>query len=235
MENYYEYEMEQGASATVALYGEYDSVTNEGSWMVRVTTDADLPEATYKVFVALTEDPTVYGGNYYDTMRDMFPTYNGIVVDIGGPAPRTAMASGTFTVDASYVEGNCRLVAWVQPTTAPVKVVNAAGEFIEQLQPATDVAVAPTRFELGRNFPNPFNPSTTIPVTVKESGIAMVEVLSADGRRVRVLHEGLLDAGTHELVWDGKDQAGHPMASGIYMARLISSTERLTERMVMLK
>ena len=232
MINYYEYEVGLGSPANIALYGDYDSDANTGNWMVRVTTEEELDENIYKVFVALTEDPT---GSDYDTMRKMLPNYNGTVVDLSGPAPRTAIVSGTFATDDIYVESNCRLVAWVQPVNHPTKVLNATCDYIEELQTATDVAAAPVRFKLGRNFPNPFNPSTTIPVTVKESGIALVEVLSADGRRVRVLHEGLLDAGTHELVWDGRDHAGHPMASGIYMARLIGATERLTERMVMLK
>ncbi|MGD9548145.1 MAG: FlgD immunoglobulin-like domain containing protein [Candidatus Krumholzibacteriia bacterium] len=84
--------------------------------------------------------------------------------------------------------------------------------------------------------PNPFNPRTTISFTLERSGPATVQVFDAAGRLVRSLLTGaILDAGDHALEWDGRDDAGRPVPSGTYLARLEASGITTVRKMALLK
>jgi hypothetical protein len=67
--------------------------------------------------------------------------------------------------------------------------------------------------------PNPFNPATTIELSLVRAGRIRLEVFDARGRLVRMVHDGQLGAGFHSLPWDGRDDAGRAVASGVYYAR----------------
>jgi len=71
-------------------------------------------------------------------------------------------------------------------------------------------------------IPNPFNPMTTIRFDLPVAGQAQLSIYDLAGRLVRVLVEGERPAGSHEAVWDGRDQSGRAMASGSYLARLVA-------------
>ena len=83
--------------------------------------------------------------------------------------------------------------------------------------------------------PNPFNPSTTIVVEAAGDGAARLEIFSPTGKRVRTLLAGRLAAGRHEIVWDGRDNEGRGLASGVYLARFELQGSRHTRRLVLLK
>ncbi len=101
---------------------------------------------------------------------------------------------------------------------------------------ATDAGeVLPARVELGRNFPNPFNPKTTLRFALPTSGEVDLGVYDVRGRRVATLVSGHMDAGYHELDWLGTDAAGRPVSSGIYFSRIAYDGQVLTRKMVMLK
>lgn len=88
----------------------------------------------------------------------------------------------------------------------------------------------PERVSLLGNYPNPFNPSTTIPFTLRESGQVLLEIYNTIGQQVAVLHRGRLAAGYHELRFDA---AGLP--SGLYIARLEASGVVRTQPMMLVK
>jgi len=69
--------------------------------------------------------------------------------------------------------------------------------------------------------PNPFNPSTTIALALPEAGWTKLALYDVSGRRVRTLLDGQTSAGTHQLVWDGRNDKGTALPSGIYFARLV--------------
>lgn len=87
---------------------------------------------------------------------------------------------------------------------------------------------------LGNN-PNPFNPSTTLVLQMKTGGPVRVEIFDAGGRRVRLLHEGLLAAGRQTLEWDGRSESGAALPSGMYFARLASGQEVSAHSLVMVR
>jgi subtilisin family serine protease len=107
--------------------------------------------------------------------------------------------------------------------------------------PSVQVAVyetpapSPSGFELAPNVPNPFNPSTVIRFQVAGEGSVKVAVYDLRGAEVRVLVQGALGPGRHEVVWDGRDQSGHRVASGVYRCALLSGSVRLSQPMVLLK
>ncbi len=101
-----------------------------------------------------------------------------------------------------------------------------------------DAAIIPERgfASLKSINPNPFNPSTTIKFSVPETGLTDLSVYNSRGERVRNLVSGSLEAGDHELIWDGRDQAGASVSSGVYYAWLRFDTQRPTvQKMTLVK
>jgi hypothetical protein len=92
------------------------------------------------------------------------------------------------------------------------------------------------RLAIKQNAPNPFNPTTTIAFNVPESaGPISLTVYNVGGQVVRRLVDGPLTVGPHSVVWDGRDEMGNNLASGVYFARLASDEESLTKKMTLLK
>jgi choice-of-anchor B domain-containing protein len=90
-------------------------------------------------------------------------------------------------------------------------------------------------FQLEQNFPNPFNPSTRIPFELTNGGRVTLEVYDVAGRRVRAVLDRPLPAGLHEAEWDGRDDDGRGVASGVYFYRMQAGNRTETRRMVLLK
>jgi hypothetical protein len=86
------------------------------------------------------------------------------------------------------------------------------------------------------NHPNPFNPTTTISFRLSERTRVRLEVFEASGRVVRRVLDGVpLEAGAHAIAWDGRDDAGLPVASGTYFYRVVSADVSVTRPMTLLK
>ena len=102
--------------------------------------------------------------------------------------------------------------------------------------PATAIAAeaaTPTAFALGANYPNPFNPTTTIPLVVP-AGARNVDltIYNVLGQPMRQVWTGPLPAGEHRLTWDGRDAQGQPVATGVYVYRLQVDDQTRTRKMV---
>ena len=95
----------------------------------------------------------------------------------------------------------------------------------------------PLAFELSQNYPNPFNPSTAIGYDLPQAGHVVLEVYNLAGQLVRRLVNGQTEAGHHRVGWDGRDDFGQTVASGIYLYRLTVDGGRFAavRRMVFLK
>jgi ligand-binding sensor domain-containing protein len=98
------------------------------------------------------------------------------------------------------------------------------------------VAAAPVTYELAQNFPNPFNPSTSIKFGLPQKSRVSLRIYNLVGKEVAVLFDGAeKEAGYHAAIWEGKDQRGNAMPSGIYIFRLIVGDVVLTKKMTLLK
>lgn len=96
----------------------------------------------------------------------------------------------------------------------------------------------PKRYLLAQNFPNPFNPATTIVFDVPEgAGTVRVrlDVFDLRGRHVKTLVDGEESAGRHEVVWDGRDSRGRRAASGLYLCIMAAGDFTQTRKMVLLE
>ncbi|MFB3907538.1 MAG: FlgD immunoglobulin-like domain containing protein [Candidatus Eisenbacteria bacterium] len=85
------------------------------------------------------------------------------------------------------------------------------------------------------NRPNPFNPRTAISFRLAARGPVKIEIEDVTGRRVRTLVDARMDPGPHEVVWDGRDDADRPVASGVYWVRMATEGFESNRKMVVLK
>ena len=96
--------------------------------------------------------------------------------------------------------------------------------------PALDTAI------LRQNYPNPFNPSTTLQFSLPTSGKASLDIYNLKGQRIKSICSDLhLTAGNHSFPWDGRNEQGEPVASGIYFSRLRYNGSTLSRKMVLMK
>jgi len=95
--------------------------------------------------------------------------------------------------------------------------------------------IAVERVRLMQNSPNPFGPATRIAFSLPHAANVEMSVYDVRGREVARLADGEMDAGAHEITWDGVDNRGRKVASGIYYYRLVADTEVLTRKMVLLR
>jgi hypothetical protein len=92
-----------------------------------------------------------------------------------------------------------------------------------------------SELSLHQNFPNPFNPQTTIRFDLPESGDVHLTIYNAIGQMVRTLKTGYLPAGQHQVVWDAKDLFGQTVGAGLYVYRLETGGRVLTRKMLFVK
>ncbi|MBU8922596.1 MAG: VCBS repeat-containing protein [Bacteroidales bacterium] len=88
---------------------------------------------------------------------------------------------------------------------------------------------------LGQNYPNPFNPSTTISYGLSKPENINIKIYDTAGRLIRVLIDEEKEAGIHETLWDGRNNEGVRVASGIYFYRMTAGINVETKKMVLLK
>ncbi|MFZ0390810.1 MAG: M28 family peptidase [Calditrichia bacterium] len=93
----------------------------------------------------------------------------------------------------------------------------------------------PGTFNLNQNFPNPFNSQTTIRFSLANPGRTLLQVFDILGRKVRTLVSDDLLAGAHQIHWDGKNDLGLPVASGLYIYRLNNGSQVRSRKLLMLK
>ncbi len=89
--------------------------------------------------------------------------------------------------------------------------------------------------QLQQNTPNPFNSQTVLSYFLLRPGLARLEVFALTGQRVAVLHEGAGKAGLHRLHWDGRSDQGRPLASGVYVYRLVTGDGVQTRKLTLLR
>lgn len=104
-------------------------------------------------------------------------------------------------------------------------------------QPVTGVEepAAPLVAALYQNSPNPFNPDTSIRFDLARPSQALLTIHGADGRMIRKLIDRPMPAGRQRAVWDGRDDQGRTVATGVYFYRLTAGTFRASRRLVLLK
>lgn len=109
------------------------------------------------------------------------------------------------------------------------------GEILAKSDNSTaDNVPVPTKLAI-TNYPNPFNPSTTIAFSLPDEGIVRLSVYNIRGQRVRDLLSGSLPRGFHKVVWDGKDNGNRSVSSGLYFVRIETGRTSSVRKVMMLK
>lgn len=112
------------------------------------------------------------------------------------------------------------------------RVVVGSDEAVRQV--LTDLL--PKEFALGSNFPNPFNPSTTIPVAIPRYSTMVLSVYTILGEEVRRMFEGVAEPGYRRFVWDGCNARGQTVSSGVYLIRLTTDGgQSFTGKMLLMR
>ncbi|HXF48020.1 MAG TPA: S8 family serine peptidase [Verrucomicrobiae bacterium] len=106
---------------------------------------------------------------------------------------------------------------------------------VPRITPGGETGNLPLAFSLGQNYPNPFNPTTTISFSLPLAEKVVLTIYNILGQKVRTLADGEKPAGTHRLIWDGKDGSGRVVSSGLYLYKLETVSFREVKRMIFLK
>ncbi len=89
--------------------------------------------------------------------------------------------------------------------------------------------------KLEQNYPNPFNPTTTIRYSIKAPSRVSLRIYNVAGQLVRTLVKEHLKSNDYKVRWDGKDNAGNDVSTGVYFYRLTAGTFTQTKKMVLLR
>lgn len=123
----------------------------------------------------------------------------------------------------------------VEITSAPIDVGLPPYDITFSVAVQTGAKAGSPISTLGPSYPNPFNPSTTIPFSLERSGHVLLEIFDVGGARVARLVDEVRPAGPHETRWDGTDARSRPAPSGVYFARLRTGGHVQYRKLVLLK
>jgi hypothetical protein len=98
-----------------------------------------------------------------------------------------------------------------------------------------DNEIFPTSIMLYQNYPNPFNPSTNIKFRISETGNVSIKIFNVLGKEIKQLLQENLPFGEHNIQWDGKDDEGSTLPSGIYFIQMIAGSYQKTIKTILLK
>ncbi len=217
-----------------------------------------LPGQTYTLELTLA-DPEAMRWGFEFTILDTAGDSIGQISPVDGTTQISSTgnrdyakhtSAGTFpgTPDAHTWQ-----VQWIAPAVATGEVMlyvagNAANNngstsgdriyatsFVFGEENVVGVGDMPLASQLLPNYPNPFNPATTIGFNLPEAQAVSLTVYSLDGRLVTTLVNEAMPAGQHESIWMGRDDSGRRVAAGTYLYRLQAGTFSETKRMLLLK
>ena len=140
---------------------------------------------------------------------------------------RFAYTDSNFTRDTKYFYRVERIEDG--SVFGPVSI--ATGDVVPLLGPEE----VPTLYELQPNFPNPFNPFTSLPFILGGTGRVSLKIYNTQGQVVRTLVDQILEMGKHTFRWDGRDELGREMGSGLYFYQLRIGRHTETGKMTLLK
>ncbi len=204
------------ATATTDAKGQAASILTLGSQPGPNTVVVTVADLEPEIFTAVAETTPDFDGDGVTNFADFF-----LFADaFGGSDPRFDL-DGSGAVD--FADFFLFVDAFDQPAQAKLLVL------------AQELIGLPDGPQLQQNAPNPFNRQTVISYFLLAPGPARLELFALTGQRVAVLSRGQQKAGRHRLHWDGRDEAGRPLASGIYLYRLVTGEGALTRKLILLR
>tara|TARA_S200000501_G_scaffold319130_1_gene313273 strand:- start:627 stop:1868 length:1242 start_codon:yes stop_codon:yes gene_type:complete len=121
----------------------------------------------------------------------------------------------------------------------PVGDLNHWPEALEQWgtlsTESDDFTYTPSEFTLAQNYPNPFNPTTEISFTMDKASDVNLTIYNMLGQKVRVLENAYLAGGTHAYTWNGQDELGQSVSTGVYLYTLTNGSQTISKKMALMK
>lgn len=152
--------------------------------------------------------------------------YEGLAFVAGG------QITGADPIYLLQINGSALLI--VDMLDAPGSNANVIAVQPQMPWDGSDVAEAPASLQLTAH-PNPFNPKTEIRFVLEQDASVNLSVFDSSGRKVRELADGFLEAGEHRFEWNGLDEAGNRLASGVYLVNLSGDEQAERRKLVLLK
>ena len=181
----------------------------------------------------------IYNGNYLSSYHAIKISYNASWVELDkwqGSIDENQPESITVTVPQNFLESG------IYNATVRVHTNDPANEIVEIPLTAEIITVSNNNDSvplvssaLKQNYPNPFNPETTINFYVAKNGEVIIDVYDLKGRKVKTLVENTYNKGSHSVVWNGKNEQGNDVASGVYLYRMRNGGFSSTRKMILLK
>lgn len=159
------------------------------------------------------------GGDYLQNLNYLIPAGGSLALE----ALIFPTAPGNFSADLTVSSDDPDHLVTVIPVTAIV------------LTTANDDQITPAITALKGNYPNPFNPTTTIHYSLKTDSPVQIEIYNLLGQKVKTLVNGAKKSGNHSIVWNGKDDAGRNAGSGIYFYKMTAGKYSASHKMVLMK
>ncbi|MDA3813546.1 MAG: Ig-like domain-containing protein [Candidatus Cloacimonetes bacterium] len=108
--------------------------------------------------------------------------------------------------------------------------------WIVQVEEGSDAGdILPVTTDLNQNYPNPFNPTTTINYSIIDAGRVRIEIFNIKGEKIRTLVDESKNVGYHSAVWNGRDNNGKSVASGMYFYNMVTDEYHKTRKMLLIK
>ncbi len=235
-------EFQEKVPVDILLQGNYNESTGNGIAYIDLNAVDGIPGVDLKLYVVLTESHIPFSWLDEDSLhfveRGMFPDSSGIPVALGkGDSVHEVV---NFSVDPAWDAAHCEIVVFLQDY--PTREVFASAS-----SPVMDLTVSigdegersglPMSYGLSQNYPNPFNPRTTIAYEIPEGRTESIalKVYDLRGRLVKILDSGDRTPGVYSITWDGRNDQGRSVSSGIYLYRLNAGNWEKTGKMVLLK
>ncbi len=146
-----------------------------------------------------------------------------------------AVGSGVFVNVAFKVSENVREGEGTEIRLTSLRINESQKVEINLAYLVTVGNSVPARFSLSQNHPNPFNPATTIEYSLPTKSFVALEIYNLLGQKVVTLVNQEIEAGVHQVVWDGKDNQGNKVSSGVYFYRIKTDNFSEVKKMVMMK
>lgn len=230
----------EGAAATVEVdsmlwlsegAGIIINIENGGSanWHVQLQQNFQLISGhsyEYQFMAEATEAKTIDVA--FQQKADPYETYHNQAVTVDG-----ANIYGPYTFDCTVDQDAAQFKFNVGGNTTPIMIdgVMIIDEFVSGVREITykNGKTAET-YVMSHNYPNPFNPETTIQYELSDAASVTIALFDIQGRQIRTLVSDAKSAGTHEVKWNGQDELGNRMPSGMYIYRVTAEMNHKTHQ-----
>jgi hypothetical protein len=227
----------------LGIYGQYNA-KNAALDLQFQMKNTGAKTITGRLHAVLTEDGVRWsapnGQQVHNRIpRIWWPDEKGQTVTL--PAGGATMVSASWSLDKTWNADNLKVVAFVQDIAIQLDstcaVFQGACEKVTDIHTGirTDGMEAVLNFQLFQNKPNPFNPATQILFHLPEQSHVLLSVFGIRGGKCCDLLERVMPAGSHSVAWDGKDETGRPLPSGVYILRLKADRHVRSIKMTMMR